>query len=174
MNKDVSLLFALLLSPGIVFLIHAALCRVFRAASRQKVAARAAILGSVPTGMLLWSEALNRQFGADLLWAVLYCFIVYSALAYCYFHFFNMSETARRIKLLTVVHRAGRMAERDLESMYKTTDVVEARLERLVALGQLRFHDGSYSISGRTLVCAGYMVLFWRKLLGFEKDGTGI
>ena len=174
MGPDAALLIVLLCSPGIVFLVHAVLCRIVRTGSRQKVAVAAVGLGYVPTGALLWHAALAELSGAGLLRAAGYGMLVYSALAYCYFHFFNMSETARRIKILAVVHEAGRISQRDLESFYKTTDVVEARLERLVALGQLRYEAGRYSISGRTLVWAGYAVLCWRRLLGMDKDGTGI
>jgi hypothetical protein len=84
-----------------------------------------------------------------------------------------MSETARRIRILCEIEMAGSMLPEDLASLYRTTDVVSVRLRRLVALHQLQYVNGVYSISGRTLYWAGKAILCWRTVLGFERKRVG-
>lgn len=173
MDADQRMLALLLVAPAVILPVHAVLSRRLRSASRQKTAAAAAVLGSLPASVLLWEGALKNYQGAGLATALVYCFLVYGTLAYCYFHFFNMSETARRIKIITEIHRGGSISEQDLMAKYRTTDVITTRLDRLVALNQLNYEDGYYSLKGRTLYWAGTAIFFWRRLLGMGNDEVG-
>jgi len=75
--------------------------------------------------------------------------LTYLALAYTYvFGFFNVSETARRLRLLVELLDAGpRGLSLDaILRAYNARMIVEARLRRLVAGGQLALADGRYVI----------------------------
>ena len=158
-------------SPLVIFLIHAILSRMVPIRSRQMVAALAVVCASVPLAVVLRATALMMGTGfrsAASLWG--YVVIVYVAIGYTYFHFFNMSETARRIRILCEIGRAGSLTEEKLAALYKTSDIIDVRLTRLIETGQLDLTNGRYSIKGRLLVIAGHSVLFWRKLLKMNDE----
>ena len=99
--------------------------------------------------------------------SVLYSFIVYNSLAYCYFHFFNMSETARRIRILTEIKKKSSVASNELTNFYKSDFMIKTRLERLINLGQVRLIGNKYVLSAKILYLASIIVYNWRKILGF-------
>jgi hypothetical protein len=73
--------------------------------------------------------------------------LAYLALAYTYvFGFFNVTETARRLRLLVELLDAGPrgMSLDEVLRAYNARMIVEARLQRLVAGGQLAVADGRY------------------------------
>ena len=73
--------------------------------------------------------------------------LTYLALAYTYvFGFFNVSETARRLRLLVELLDAGPrgLSLDEVLRAYNARMIVEARLRRLVAGGQLALADGRY------------------------------
>jgi hypothetical protein len=174
MIDEALMLLILVLSPLAVLLLHAVLARVRRAAPPQKTAFHAALAGAVPVFALLWGAVFRScPPGSGCATAAVYCLVVYGALAYTYFHFFNMSETARRIRILCVIETAGSVSPGELTALYKTTDVVTIRLGRLVALHQLHEEGGYYSVRGRTLYWAGRAILLWRRILGLEPEPGG-
>jgi len=170
MPPELGMILILLLAPLVVLFLHAVLARLRRNAPPQKVAFHASLGGAVPVFFLLW-ESVFRHAGPLATYAldVIYCVIVYSALSYIYFHFYNMSETARRIRILCEIEQSGSVSPEELTSLYRTTDVVSVRLRRLVSLNQLHEEDGVYSIKGRTLYWAGMAILFWRTVLGLDR-----
>ena len=58
----------------------------------------------------------------------LYGFLVFNSFAYFYFHFFNMSETARRIKLLIGIHSNKIRTQEDIIKYYKYEQTLNIRL----------------------------------------------
>ncbi|MCP4989957.1 MAG: hypothetical protein GY928_29090 [Colwellia sp.] len=69
--------------------------------------------------------------------------IIYSSLGYCYFHFINLGETARRIRILRELYDSGGglTLEEILES-YNAKRMIELRLQRLLNSGQVIMKDG--------------------------------
>lgn len=161
-------------SPLVIFVLHAGLSRLAGSGSRQLLAVRVAAAGALPTGFMLWYLVFRPMGGGGAGTAVLYSSIVYICLATTYFHFFNMSETARRIRILYEVHRAGSLGARELEALYKTTDIISIRLKRMAAMGQLRREGDFYVIGRQTLLRAAQAIMFWRKLLGLTSVGKGV
>jgi hypothetical protein len=104
--------------------------------------------------------------------------LAYLALAYTYvFGFFNVSETARRIRLLIELLDAGPrgLSLDEVLRVYNARMIVEARLRRMTAAGQLALRDGRYVIR-RALVLslAKGLVLIKRALLGAPSEfGAG-
>ena len=79
-------------------------------------------------------------------------FATYLLLAYCYVvGFFNLSESARRIRLLIELHEAPghAMTLDEILTAYNARMVVEARLRRLVGAGFLVERGGRYWIGHR-------------------------
>lgn len=161
----------LILSPVVVLATHVLLSRVFvllwRDHPHQAVCMLGVFAGAVPTGLLLWRFAFKGLGpGAPLLPAVIYSAVVYLMLAYSYFHLFNMSETARRIRILYELSRTGGMEVPELESRYDPLDLVAVRMERLVSMGQVAVKDGRYVIRGGLLLHAARLLALWGRVLG--------
>lgn len=106
---------------------------------------------------------LQNSIGHGLL-----TFLSYSALGYCHFHFVNLGETARRIRLLRELYQAGDLlSHAELLSRYNAREIVEKRISRLIRSGQIVFRNGRYFIGNRTVVrIAQIMVRFKVILLG--------
>ena len=105
---------------------------------------------------------------AQTMYMLAFGFLVFNGIAYAYFHFFNMSETARRIRMLLQIRGAGPAGLRvqELERQYSQKDMIEARLDRLVHMHQLSLApDGCYRVARNTLLCAGRIMALWRCLV---------
>jgi len=120
------------------------------------------LMRSIKTGFVFGLAAmamLHERFPApaDILAANT---LIYAALSYCYFHFLNLGETARRIRLLReLAERPGGMTEAELLSSYGSRDIVEARLGRLLRNGQVsRGKDGRLRIAGNHLLVPARML----------------
>lgn len=102
------------------------------------------------------------------MYMLVFAFLVFNGIAYAYFHIFNMSETARRIRMLLQIRRAGTAGLRvqELEHQYSQQDMIEARLDRLVRMNQLSLgSDGRYRVAGNILLWAGRVMSLWRRLI---------
>ena len=102
----------------------------------------------------LQADALTGKCVAD---ALIFC-----ALGYGFFHFLNMGETARRIRLLLELRENGPLTEAELLGRYSAADIVEVRMGRLVRSGQVRLVDGRY-------VAGAPAVLFMERALTIMK-----
>ena len=158
----------LLSSPFLILAIHAVFSRSMSARSRQMIAVYAVLAGYAPMVLLLWFVVLSSGSPAENAMTMIYCFIVYTALGYTYFHFYNTSETARRVRLLYEIYKAGSLSSVEIAKLYKTADIINLRLQRLVDMGQLTYRDGRYFMRGRILFYAAMLMSAWQKLLGFR------
>lgn len=79
--------------------------------------------------------------------------LIYALLGYCYFHFVNMSETARRIRILTeLMEVRGGLSLREILERYNARDIIERRLTRLVNNGQVKCEKERYYIGNFTVL----------------------
>jgi hypothetical protein len=135
--------FILLGTPLWIFLVQALVCRLssFRGLPRQKMAVLCCLAGTILVCLSIkflegrgWGEQL-----AD------WIFVGMSALglSHVYFHVFNMSETARRIRILTELKQDRKLGDEG-ESGYSATNMFRVRLERLVSLHQIRKEGDRY------------------------------
>lgn len=92
--------------------------------------------------------------------------IIYSALGYCYFHFLNLGETARRIRILRELYmtKDGLTLDEILEK-YNSRRMVEMRLGRLLNSGQVILADGRYYIKSSFLLTAARVISFMKLLV---------
>lgn len=170
MTSAIRMVLILFLAPAIILSIHAILARLSNA-SRQGTALKASLFGFAPIALLSWRFVFPLDSAGSSAGAVVcYIVIVYLCMAYCYFHLFNMSETARRIRILYEIHRSGSLTAQSMSDLYRSSNIVTLRLKRLVELKQLRLENGFYFIAGRTLYAASLIIVAWRSLLRLDKE----
>jgi len=82
---------------------------------------------------------------------------------YFYFHYVNIGEASLRIRILREVGALGGCVTEQLLAAYNSRVVVETRMERLVADGQLLFSQGRYHAGKRrmVLVAKAFAALRW-------------
>ena len=103
--------------------------------------------------------------------AVVYVVLFFNAVAYAYFHVFNLSETGRRIRILLILrdrkHVSADMIERD----YSPEAMVQSRLVRLMQMGELdRLPNGNYVIGrGSLLAVARVLSVVARAMVGSRR-----
>jgi hypothetical protein len=74
--------------------------------------------------------------------------LTYSALSYCYFHFINLGETARRIRLIREIGSFEHAPTRvEILERYGPAHIYQKRLDRLVASKQIKLVAGRYVIN---------------------------
>ena len=96
--------------------------------------------------------------------------IIYFALGYCYFHFINLGETARRIRILREIYDShDGLSTEGIPERYNADEIIEKRLRRLINNGQIISRDGRYYI-GRPEVLLMANILSAMKLLLFGKQ----
>ncbi len=155
-------------------LAHVALSRRGAAhpgASPQARLARLILFMNVPllagAAVIAWNEARSP---AETVSMLAFAGIAYNGIAYAYFHVFNMSETARRIRILLHVLMHGTVDADSLRSDYSPRDMVAVRLSRLEQMNQVACGpDGNFRISGRVLLTAARVIRFWRQMLRLER-----
>ncbi|HOX22998.1 MAG TPA: hypothetical protein PLL10_05995 [Elusimicrobiales bacterium] len=93
--------------------------------------------------------------------------LAYGALGYGFFHFINMGETARRIRLILEIKESGGLSEAELLGRYPAAEILRARLVRLERNGQLKLRDGRYVLgAGTVLFMARALTAMKRFMLG--------
>jgi len=86
---------------------------------------------------VVYFSGLTARLPADIL--------CYGALGYCYFHFINLGETARRIRLVRELYTSPEgLSETEILRRYNSRDILTARMARLLGNGQLILRDGRY------------------------------
>ncbi|HNR86841.1 MAG TPA: hypothetical protein PKM65_00705 [Spirochaetota bacterium] len=163
----------LLASPFFLFLFHCAAVRLAKLTkqvpSNQKLTLYCIIAFNAP--ILACARLIAGP--VDPVHTLAYAFMTYNGFAYCYFHFFNMSETARRIRILVGVKGGNITVMQDLEKFYDYESTLSVRLKRLEQLSQIKQSGGAYSLDGSLLYRVSGLVVFFRKLLGFEDVRSG-
>lgn len=86
--------------------------------------------------------------------------LIYVSLSYCFFHFINLGETGRRIRILSELYYAndGFFME-DILKQYNGDEVLEKRIKRLTENGQIVFKNGKYFIGKSTVLLMAKLML---------------
>jgi len=105
----------------------------------------------------------------DIAPTVLTDIIIYSVLGYCYFHFVNMGETARRLRiLLELFYEKNGLSMQEIVMRYGAREIIEKRLARLIANGQIVSKNGSYYI-GNPVMLTISTIMRWMRVIVFGK-----
>ena len=92
---------------------------------------------------LLFVQLISVFLGKTFLPNLTVNIIIYSSLWYCYFHFINLGETARRIRILRELYDSdGGLTLDVILKRYNAKKMVELRLQRLLSNGQVILKDG--------------------------------
>lgn len=95
--------------------------------------------------------------------------IIYSLLGYCYFHFINLGETARRIRILRELYDSEEgLSLEELLERYNARDMIDVRLSRLLNNGQIIYKDDRYFI-GKPIMLLMAKVILLMKLIVLGK-----
>jgi len=71
--------------------------------------------------------------------------LVYMNFGYCYFHFANLGETARRIRILREIDRSTTgLTKEEILARYNAARILDKRFSRLLGKGQILERDGRY------------------------------
>jgi hypothetical protein len=98
--------------------------------------------------------------------------ITYISLGYCYFHFINLGETARRIRILRELYNsANGLSMEEIITVYNASEILDRRINRLIKNKQIICRDGKYFIN-KGLVLFMARVMIGGKLLLFGKRRT--
>ena len=136
--------------------------------SSQLIVIICALIGYVPMGVAIWLMYLRHLVATphELAWAGIYSLVVYNALAYAYFHIFNMSETSRRVRILYEIYASKQINASDIASLYNTKHMLNARLERLLSTKQIKQSGNGYFLDHKLLYYAARVVAWWGRVLG--------
>lgn len=174
MSNHVSSLFLiyLLLCILLVITAHFGYCRLYgkkSSSSPQNSLLAMILVGNIPLlfGTLIIG-AIQYVPVLEFVLLFVYALIVYNCMLYAYFHFFNMSETARRIRILLHLRESGNLTKQQLIAFYSPENMVEARLRRLQKMGVICcVQEGHYRTCNSIMVMIARLFQVIRKLLGF-------
>lgn len=184
MDQRLLILLAALCSPVLILAMHIILSRLALALKSKRqpqfICLRAVLFANVPFAALLWMIFLNANDAGTApgvityLPSFIYAFIVFNLIGYTYFHIYNMSETARRVRILYDIYSKGHLTRPDIGNIYNKGDMVAVRIERLLGLGQIKEVGGAYYLDGRLLFYAAVVLAFWSRLIGFSIMPEGL
>ena len=99
--------------------------------------------------------------------------ITYVSLGYCYFHFVNLGETARRIRILRELKDSGAgLTLNEVLARYNAEEIFENRISRLLRTGQIISANGKYYIGKPFLLHMARFLAFLKFILMRKKDGS--
>ncbi len=97
--------------------------------------------------------------------------ISYTALGYCYFHFINLGETARRIRLLRELKKSkGGLSMDEILRVYNAKEIIENRLGRLLRSSQVIEKNNKYCIGKPTMLLMSKTILFLKLFILGKKS----
>jgi len=92
--------------------------------------------------------------------------IIYVSLGYCYFHFINLGETARRIRLLREIYDSDvGLTTFELLKLYNAKEVFLYRIERLLKNKQILLQNDRYLIGNPTILWVANIIIFLKFLV---------
>jgi hypothetical protein len=96
---------------------------------------------------------------------------IYLCLSYNYFHFINMGETARRIRIIREIYDSPNgLSEGDILTRYNSEQMIELRIERLLSKKQVTLKNNYYFIDNSTMLVITKAMIFLKVLLLGKKS----
>ncbi len=159
-------------APVGLFVAHAVVSRILRycgygSVPPQVVGLATAAAGNLPVVFLAWEAALKSSAGnsIDAFYGIAYVLLTYNACCYGYFCVLNLSETSLHVNILMRLLTGGGTRPEQLAHMYGVEEMISARIDRMIALGQLQEKGGRYFLGNGTLVLVGRVINLWRRIL---------
>ena len=94
--------------------------------------------------------------------------VVFICVGYGYFHFVNLGETARRVRILWELYESSDgLTYEEILTRYGASEIINRRIDRLTNAGQITQQGGRiYSKGASVLVMARILSLLKRVFLG--------
>ncbi len=90
-------------------------------------------------------------------------------MGYCYFHFINIGETGRRIRILSELYHSEKgLTYNEIVQRYNSKEIIEKRMNRLINNSQVINRDGIYYI-GKPIMLLMTNVMNVAKLIVLSK-----
>lgn len=155
-------IFSPILGLGVNAVCQVCYCRYVKNASLLKSTFFGFLWGLV---VMLSIEAFYVQAPISPLFKNLPSIVVgvisYIALGYCYFHFINLGETARRIRLLRELSDSpDGLSLEEILQRYNAKEIIDNRLNRLLKSGQIIHRDNRYYIGKPAMLLMSKAILF--------------
>ena len=110
--------------------------------------------------------ARDSDFTADSVGYWIANSLLYGALGYGYFHFINLGETGRRVRIMWELSEApAGYTERELLERYGSGEITRIRLGRLVRSRQIVMENGRYRILSPVVLTMARTMIFLKVLL---------
>jgi len=94
------------------------------------------------------------------------CIITYGTLSYCYFHFVNLGETARRIRILRELYDSkDGLSMEEILNRYNANDILEKRIGRLLNNDQIICKEGKYFAGNSTVLFMNRAMIIMKLVL---------
>jgi hypothetical protein len=92
--------------------------------------------------------------------------MTYIALGYCYFHFINLGETARRIRIVRELWESeDGLSMDELLKRYNASEIINVRLQRMMSKKQIVFRDGRYYIGKPIMLYISKAIVMMKLIL---------
>lgn len=92
--------------------------------------------------------------------------IIYFCFSYLYFHFINMGETARRIRLLRELYDAPEgLTKEQVLSRYSAEDIVNVRMARLLNNNQIISRGGRYYVNSPVMLFISKLIVLMKLIV---------
>jgi hypothetical protein len=109
----------------------------------------------------------------DNLGAFLVNLLTYSALGYCYFHFVNLGETARRVRILRELYDSPNgLRVEEILARYNARSIIRYRMDRLRGNGQVIVDNGRYVIGNPSMLLFSRILMFLKLMLLGKKASS--
>jgi hypothetical protein len=171
MRLDVDWLFIapVLAGGGVMVITQVLSARRPQAASLASSLSRGISVGIVFVALFVIAiSAFLRASLLDVTAAMVADCIVFLCICYGYFHFLNLGETARRVRLLWELESSeGGLSYNEILDRYGAREMIDLRIGRLTNDGQIAQKNGRLYARGSSVVfMARVMVLLKRLFLG--------
>ena len=96
---------------------------------------------------------------------------IYASLGYCYFHFSNLGETARRIRLVRELNDSpDGLSMKDILERYNSRMIVDVRLGRLINNGQIYVKNERYFVRPSIMLTISKIIVLMKQLILGKKS----
>jgi len=114
----------------------------------------------------LMSHSIISELIADLALNI----ITYAALGYCYFHFVNLGETARRVRIVReLLDSKDGLSMSEILENYNASEIISVRLQRLLKNKQIIQRNDKYVI-GKSIILYITKIIIMMKITFLGKQ----
>ena len=116
--------------------------------------------------MCRYSLVLEKTLGS-----IIANIIAYTAFGYGYFHFVNMGETARRIRILRELYASKKgLTQAEILSRYNYVEIINRRIRRLINKKQIISNQSKYYINKPLMLLIAKIIVMTKQIVFGKKS----